>query len=59
MTRVRLQPATSLKVIGLLVIEKLSKWFLPYMDLAAILVIQPGPFEQNLVSHPKESPYEI
>ena len=29
------------------------------MGVAAILVMWPGPFEETLVPHPKESPYEI
>ena len=27
--------------------------------MAAILVMWPGPFEQNFVPHPREAPYEI
>ena len=33
--------------------------FLPYMGMAAILVMWPGPFEQTSVPHPIEAPYEI
>ena len=33
--------------------------FLPYMGMAAILVMWPGPFEQIFVPHPIEAPYEI
>ena len=29
------------------------------MDVAAILVMWPGPFEQTLLPAPKETPYEI
>ena len=37
--------------IGLLVLEKkISKWFLPYMDMAAILVILPASCHQNFIS---------
>ena len=33
--------------------------FLPYMGMAAILVMWPGPFEQLSFSHLMEAPYEI
>ena len=33
--------------------------FLPYIDMAAILVMWPGPFEQTFFPHPMEAPYEI
>ena len=33
--------------------------FLPYMVVAAILVMRPGPFMQTLVPLPKEAPHEI
>ena len=33
--------------------------FLPYMGMAAILVMWPGPFEQTSFPHPMETPYEI
>ena len=39
--------------------EKYLKWSLPYMGMAAIFVMWPGPFEQAFVPHPKEAPYEI
>ena len=38
------------------------RWFLrllPYMGMAAILDMWPGPFEQTFVPHPIEIPYEI
>ena len=34
-------------------------FFLPYIGMAVILVIWPGPFEQTFVPHPIEAPYEI
>ena len=37
------------RVIRLLVLEKIFKGFLPYMGVAAILVMWPGPFEQTFV----------
>ena len=36
------------KVTGLLVPEKICLILLPYMDIAAILMMWPGPFEQTL-----------
>ena len=34
--------------------------FLPYIGMAAILVMWPGPFEQTFIPpHPREAPYEI
>ena len=37
------------KVIGPLVLEKIFEGFLPYMGVAAILVMSPRPCEQTLV----------
>ena len=41
------------KVNRLLVVEKIFKGFLPYMGVAAILVMWPGPFVQTFVSASK------
>ena len=47
------------KVIGTLVLKKIFEGFLPYMGLAAILVMWPRPREQTSFPHPTEAPYEI
>ena len=46
-------------VIGLLIPKKIFKGFLPYMGVVAILVMWPGIFEQNLIPHLMESPYDF
>ena len=33
--------------------------FLPYISMAAILVMWPGPFERTFFPHPVQAPYEI
>ena len=41
------------KVIGILLLEKkIFKGFLPYMDMAVILVMWPEPFEQTFIPTP-------
>ena len=48
------------KVIGPLVLEKkIFEGFLPYMGMAAILVMWPRPHEQLSFPHPIKAPYEI
>ena len=39
--------------------EKIFKGFLPYVGMAAILVMWPGPHMQTFVPHPMEAPHEI
>ena len=45
--------------IGLLVPEKIFKGFLPYMDVAAILVMQSRCREQTFVPLPMDAPHKI
>ena len=45
--------------IGPPVLEKIFEGFLPYIGVAAILVMRPGPFIQAVVPHSKKARHKI
>ena len=50
----------SFMTIGLLVQEKKTfEGFLPYIGMATILVMCPGPHEKTFVPYPMDAPHEI